>query len=1303
MMKMTRARYECLAGWVLCLLLAVPAHAYDSSVPMSKVPPHGQPWVETTRLDLQTLFLWKFSVGDDPRVETEVDDKDDPMERGTAEPELHGGAAVTAKAGRFGGGLTLSGTGYAEGAAPLSDLLKNEGGFTVDAWCRADTPKAPEALLCLPDAAGKPLLTLTIVPDAAVVLAIDGTERLRVPLAPTVGNWHHFALVLSGGLERTSVELLVDGATQRAATPAWVKGVGRRLGETLTFGGGAALPGLHGVLDEVRLSAGTRYVYPWNLGRQELAPGRQEAPLQAPFFKSGKVLTRFHFDGTLTPESFAGRAVEGKSVATLYKDGLKGQALDLTQIAKAGFTMSGLAILPEKDGTVEFWFRPLEWDNFYVGDYQGTDVKSQRLMGLAAKDTPAWGATKEIEVSKGRNWEVAHQRAPDGSSAMAWTAMHPGTWTHVLITVSGSVQTVYLNGQRTKFWQGGLVVRKHPPAQDDGTWLLTFTPSATLVDEFSVFSWGMSAEEAWNAYARWLPDAAAQMRALPNFRVEFDYAAHAWDGQEKLVTRLACLPVNDVKPVSVDLIFRAENGDILLSVEKQPLDDTGSTTCTLKRPLPFGRYAATVRSRDAAGAVLREEHRDYVREKPAWFGNTLGKDRTVPKPWTPVAVAGSQLQVIGRTLSLGTNGLPAALEARRQRVLAAPMTMRAHSAAGAGVLDGKGVTFTETAPDRAAWQATLTGAGLSAAVDAWMEFDGLLYCAVTLKPAAGDAVQVETLDIDVPLNPAVATQLLANGGGNDFRTSWIARLVPEGQGSVWRSVDKPYPAFTRALGVTNFMPHIWLGNDDAGLYFGAENDQGWTVDGPKPAQEIVRQADAVHFQMHIIREPSTITKEGRRFHFVLLPTPAKPEPPDWRAQMATGGVNFAAVDSFSEFDLKTDPADPGKTDNFLLEPRSWANAIARAPLLRAKSGRCILYADASWPGLGPAFRDWRQDMWGATGRLAWTPACEDYAVWAINEYLARGLIDGVYWDDVSCGSTLLLDSTAYPYADGPHGRRVGFTTLAQRRVNMRLWRLFEAAGKEPCIWAHMTVCYEVPLFSFCRYLANGEFVTGVAYPKARDAMDFWSPETLRLLGSAGKWGAGVNFLTTLPRQLPVSAAADQWAYPQRRTETGLYLTSDIMAIADGLGEKLRKEGFFAAPLTAWPWWKSAEVVAVDAPKGAQIYTAVYAGTDKAYVIVANRDREARDIALRLQPGALFPGAAGVVWRDIDPGLTPPKKVMATEEEVENLDPDGIDGTRDAGPTLAEQMKALALRTEGTTARVVIRARDYRVLEVRPTR
>ena len=1357
-----------ISGW-----LCQPAVAWFAGTPAVPVPEHTAAWKEMRETDPRTVLLWKFSTQEDEAETldawlmdgdlltlTESGPELDTGGRDASEPRLQGGATIQAGAGCFGGGLVLDGHGYAEGHARLASMLTSDGALTLDFWFRVDAlPGAGhEAVLAALDGRrGQPLLTLVLTADAVAAVRGGGESIMSVPVRAVSGSWHHLALVWE---QNGTLTLMVDDRLERVpASHAWVRdahsrgrtlflqppnpvppalaGLVRQVGSSLTVGGAEGQAGLRGAVDEVRLTRGVRYLYRWHLGWQQ-RPGAPMPPDPvSPYFRENRVITRFRFDGSLEPETFAGRSWTGTADDSHFRPGLRGRALDLSRINETAFSMTGFHVLPDREGTIEFWFRPLEWNNFFQGSYHGEGVQLYHLLRLMAKDSRYGTPTKNIEVFRGRAGNVA--KAP-------WDRFHPGTWTHVLISLRDGRRTVYLNGQRQRLWQVGYVTQGHPHAQAplkawrertggedvDDTWNWHFVPSPTLIDELTVYAQPMSEAEAWNAYARWVPEDEAAMRPLPRFDIRFSYVAHSWNMQERLRITAACLEVDGRQPTQLDLALRDADGEVLLAVEQQALEEGGVVTLTLDRALPFGRYPVTVRSRAADGTVLAEETLEYHRERPDWYANTLGKERTVPQPWTPVEVDGPRIGIIDRTIELGTGGLPARIETLGREVLAAPVVMRVDGTE----LRGQDLAFTETAPDRAAWTAALEGGGVTAQLEAWMEFDGLLYCSVTLRGTGvppvsphdtntGETpvpreIQISRLSIDFPMTAAHASQLLANGGGNDFRAAWLATYTPAGEGRVWDSLK---PTFGRAHGVTNFIPHIWLGDDDVGLYFGAENDQGWTVDGPVPAQEILREgageAQTVVLRMNIIREPTRIEAGGRRFHFVLLPTPAKPEPPDWRHQMLAGGVNFSQVDTFGGFDMKVDPIDPDPGDVFLLEPKSWEHAAAMSRTLRERHGPgrpCILYADMSWPRFGPSFRDWNHDLHAATGRLAIFPEMEDYMVWAIHEFLERGLIDGVYWDDVSVGYTYSLASTAYAYAGSPNGRRVGFTALAQRRINQRLWRLFEAADKEPMIWAHMTVCYEVPLFSFCRYLSNVEFTTGVDFPGKRDAMDMWSADVLRILGGSAKWGTGYHNLSTLPRGLPDSGAARQWLYPQARTETGLYLTSDQLGPADGLGQVLVEEGIFAGPVQAYPWWKADEVVTLTAPEGATVRAGVYVAEGRAVVIVANWDHEEREVAITLRPEALPWATPGVVWRDIDPGLVPPADVAAGAEELRDVQPTAL--LPEAGLALSEAdldtliegltpaeraLQRLEMRQEGDKALVMVRSRDYRVLEVRPRR
>jgi hypothetical protein len=390
---------------------------------------------------------------------------------------------------------------------------------------------------------------------------------------------------------------------------------------------------------------------------------------------------------------------------------------------------------------------------------------------------------------------------------------------------------------------------------------------------------------------------------------------------------------------------------------------------------------------------------------------------------------------------------------------------------------------------------------------------------------------------------------------------------------------------------------------------------------------------------------------------------------------------------------------------------------------RAKWGKTFLYTDASWPRPGPSFKDWDHDLWAGAGRIAWTPEFEDYFVWAVNEYLRRDLIDGVYIDDVSVGRTLSLASTAYKFPGSKSGRRQGFTVMAQRRALQRLWRLFQAKGMKPQIWLHMTYCYELPMFSFARYLLNGEIFSGIKPWGKRDVMDCWSPTALRILGGSSKWGAGMEFKSILDSldAVPLPRLAEA-KYPHSRAQTAAFVTSDSglgQGLAQSLVLKLKPTGFFSPEIKVTPWWKVSRLLDIRSPEGSRLTAAVYALPDRAFVFISNHDRKAHEVSLSIKPGTLFPGKAQIVWSDLDPGLKPPTSTIASQEDIANATkPLETEATLDLEDEVTEEtllnelegttqedreLAGLVMKTKGNAAQVVIRPRDYRILEVKPVR
>jgi hypothetical protein len=435
------------------------------------------------------------------------------------------------------------------------------------------------------------------------------------------------------------------------------------------------------------------------------------------------------------------------------------------------------------------------------------------------------------------------------------------------------------------------------------------------------------------------------------------------------------------------------------------------------------------------------------------------------------------------------------------------------------------------------------------------------------------------------------------------------------------------------------------------------------------------------------------------------------------------------IDDFVGFPLKSDPEKP-ESLKFGVEPQSWESAAVQAARMREKFGKenpALFYMDYSWPKPGDLFKDWNHDLWAGTGRIAWpVPEVEDYMVWVVNEYIRRGLIDGLYVDDVSCGRTYSLAGTAYPFEGRDPPRRQGFNAMGFRRFCQRVWKLLDARDKDPHILAHMTYCFEIPALSFCMAAVNGE-ARMIGLGAKHDTMDAWRRDELRIMGNAPKWGFATFWKPTVEIQGAVPDAMAAWYYRQVRTLHANVMQADMWYLwhypsARVILPSLYEFGMGDPELRFIPYWDNDGIPSVQAPKPDDIEVGVFHKPGRALVMVSNFAREDQDVALTVDAGKLFPGAQSVSWRDIDCSLEAPEDVVASAAEVRqaqqgimsgelSLDAVGSDDTAvgsledmlEGVDPKEKERERLRLRVDGGRASFVVRKRDYRLLEATPVR
>ena len=172
-----------------------------------------------------------------------------------------------------------------------------------------------------------------------------------------------------------------------------------------------------------------------------------------------------------------------------------------------------------------------------------------------------------------------------------------------------------------------------------------------------------------------------------------------------------------------------------------------------------------------------------------WLNSLLAVNDEVVSPYTPLEVKGRTIKCLGRTLTLGENGLPARIESFftpeltsissiSTDLLSRPFEFLIKTSEGpAQSWKSESFAFTRIAPGKVAWQAVnkIPALDLTVKIDGVMEFDG--YVEFKVKVEAGSQTGVDDISLHIPLRPQTSTYMMGLGfkGGqrpSSFSWSW---------------------------------------------------------------------------------------------------------------------------------------------------------------------------------------------------------------------------------------------------------------------------------------------------------------------------------------------------------------------------------------------------------------------------------------------------------------------------------------------------------------------------------------------------
>ena len=237
-----------------------------------------------------------------------------------------------------------------------------------------------------------------------------------------------------------------------------------------------------------------------------------------------------------------------------------------------------------------------------------------------------------------------------------------------------------------------------------------------------------------------------------------------------------------------------------------------------------------------------------------WLDSQLAVDDGIVPPYTPVEVAGNTIRVLGRTVSLGSDGMPAsirsyfAIEMTRltgtpREILSAPIRLIVEDGNGRPMPWSMGAPrFVKRAEGAAVWEARNRAGALAVDLRGQMEFDGSMELSVALT--ARDAMEAGDIRLEIPVSSAVARYAMGLGIKGGVRPDSLAWKwdVKRNQDSAWvgdvnagLQFELHDDRYSRPLN-TNFylskpliMPASWDNGGKGGCRLGARGTETYLI------------------------------------------------------------------------------------------------------------------------------------------------------------------------------------------------------------------------------------------------------------------------------------------------------------------------------------------------------------------------------------------------------------------------------------------------------------------------------------------
>ncbi len=565
------------------------------------------------------------------------------------------------------------------------------------------------------------------------------------------------------------------------------------------------------------------------------------------------------------------------------------------------------------------------------------------------------------------------------------------------------------------------------------------------------------------------------------------------------------------------------------------------------KDLKAGKYQVQVALVDAEGKTLVSrndltfEKKDEAKVYAHWWQNRIGHTERILPPFEALKVTGDTIACTRRAYELDALGLPRQIVANGGNVLTEPARIVITVAGKDYVVPTKGeVKFTS----KKDWRVEFTGApvdvaGVRFTTAGWMEQDGLVNLELTYGPeGSGFGVQgsdkksgtggkptvlIDDLRVEWPVDGSSGSWMSCIGGvGGNYAPRTIDK-VPDGKGQVWDTLSGIGKAGSKML-VGNWENNLWVGNDQRGLCWFGDSDQGWVPNDATPAHSLFRDGKAVIIRNHLINLPkgqsAFVLDAPRTVHLQYNATPFRHFAKGWRLTQVSAANGFSAPnwkanekennkEYFSVLSMPS--ADTNDWAYYLAKYKAVADGIAskegwysvRPRLHNFHNNQIALrgYMDKTLePGLYGYFgADWMP------GEESLNASYRDYMLYLMNRHVREGGLTHYYFDISFTKSVAnLIAGFGYRLPDG----RVqpGSMDGPLREWYKRVWALMAETGHYPGgVSGHAT--HSIAL----RALPWTDAILDSEYPM-KDPVTVYTKDAMIAMSCPHNFGVNINHL-----------------------------------------------------------------------------------------------------------------------------------------------------------------------------------------------